>query len=264
LRIRNDYARLVGMDIRERISSMRKVNDLSARQLAALAGIAPSTITRIESGAIKPSFDLGSELLAILGEPLTESLTANTDSILAARRALDPGFPVEATAGSEQWIERWARIGLVDDCGRLVPGREADLLFRAATVARLPRRAGRVDFLPSGDWIDVAEPLADSSLEWALTGDSAANFYLPSASDAWPVFYVGDPEAAAQCAGLVRRPVGVFGRCISLIPFDGICEVGRSESDGLWVAARAQVVLDCYGGIGRMREQADFMMGARI
>jgi transcriptional regulator with XRE-family HTH domain len=255
---------LAGMDIKERIGSMRRVNDLSARQLAALAGVAPSTITRIESGAIQPSFDLAAELLAILGEPLTELLTANADSILAARRALDPSFPVETTAGSEQWIERWARIGLVDDDGRVASGREADLLFRAATVARLPRRAGRVDFLPSGDWVDVAGLLADSNLEWALTGDSAANFYLPSASDAWPVFYVADLAAAAECASLVRRPTGVFGRCITFIPFDGICEVGRTENDGLWVAARAQVVLDCYGGIGRMREQADFIMGARI
>lgn len=254
---------LASMDIKERIGSMRRVNDLSARQLAALAGVAPSTITRIESGAIQPSFNLAAELLTILGEPLVAAMTADSDAILAARRALDPRFPVEATAGSEQWAERWSRIGIVTTAGRVSPGREADLLFRAGRVARLSRRDGCVDFQPSGDWVDVAETLADSDIQWALTGDAAANYYKPSAGDGWPVFYVSDVKRAAETARLVRRTESV-GRRITLVPFDGICEIARVEDNGLWVADQAQVAIDCYGGIGRMREQADFMMGTRI
>ena len=51
------------MDLAERISTLRRVNGLSARQLAALVDVAPTTVTRIESGAVSPSFDLAQEIL---------------------------------------------------------------------------------------------------------------------------------------------------------------------------------------------------------
>lgn len=55
------------MNLAERISTLRRVNGLSARQLAALVDVAPTTVTRIESGVVSPSFDLAQEILAVLG-----------------------------------------------------------------------------------------------------------------------------------------------------------------------------------------------------
>lgn len=263
LRIRNTLGIVEGMDLSERIGTLRQVNNLSARQLADLAGVAPSTITRIEAGTMQPAFDLGASLLALLGEPIMAVASADADAILAVRRAFDSTFPARVTSGSERWAERWSRIGLVDGSGRVIPGREADLLFRAATVSRLARRSGVVDLAPSGDWVDVAQALSNSDVDWSLTGDAAANYYLPSATETWPVFYVSSLEDAIQAAGLVRRSAP-SGRRITLIPFDGVCEVDKIEDDGLWVADRVQVALDCYGGISRMREQADAMMGVRM
>lgn len=246
--------------IGDRISTLRQVNDLTARQLAGLAGVAPSTITRIEAGERQPTFELAAAILAVLGETLTFDGSADPSAIAAARLALDPGLLIPTSDEIAGWWRRWARIGLVTEEGVVRPDRMADLLFRAATVARLARRVGAIDYDYVGEWPVVADLLAGCGVQWALTGDGAANAYYPSASEAWPVFYVSDVREAERVTGLVRR-VGVSGRRITLIPFDGVSEAGRTEIDGVWLASRWQVALDCYGGIGRMREQADLLMG---
>jgi hypothetical protein len=98
---------------------------------------------------------------------------------------------------------------------------------------------------------------------YALTGDTAANLYSPSAGEVWPVLYVASVSDAASVSDLTPCAAGRFGSRITLIPFDGVCELGRTELDGLTVAALDQVVLDCYGGTGRMVEQADVLMQLR-
>ena len=51
---------------------------------------------------------------------------------------------------------------------------------------------------------------------------------------------------------------------VTLILFDGVCELGRATLDGVAVAARDQIVIDAYGGIDRMAEQADILLGRRV
>ena len=51
---------------------------------------------------------------------------------------------------------------------------------------------------------------------------------------------------------------------VTLIPFDGVSELGRTEIDGVTVVSRDQVILDAYGGIDRMAEQADILLGRRV
>ena len=77
------------------------------------------------------------------------------------------------------------------------------------------------------------------------------------------MLYVADVAAAAGAVRLTPRKEGTYGARITLIPFDGLCELARVEIDGLTIAALDQVVLDCYGGTGRMAEQADILMGRR-
>lgn len=45
------------MELAEPISTLRRVNGLSARQLGALVDVAPMTATRIATGAVSPSFE---------------------------------------------------------------------------------------------------------------------------------------------------------------------------------------------------------------
>jgi transcriptional regulator with XRE-family HTH domain len=251
------------MNLAERISTLRRVNGLSARQLAALVDVAPTTVTRIESGAVSPSFDLAQEMLTVLGEPIGFTGVADAAAIAAARLALDPSLGISVTSDVEAWRQRWARIGLVDDQGRVVPGKAEDLLFRAGRAARLTRRPGSVDFEAGHGARDVADALKAARIDYALTGDAGANLYRSSAGEAWPVLYVEDVARAAAEAGLVRKEPGAFGMRVTLIPFDGVSELGRSTIDGIAVAARDQVILDAYGGIDRMPEQADILLGRR-
>ena len=252
------------MDLAERISTLRRANGLSARQLAALVGVAPTTITRIEAGAVSPSFDLAEEIFAVLGEPIGFSGVADVAAIAAARLALDPSLDIAVSPAVTAWWRRWARIGLVDDAGRVAPDRAADLLLRAGRVARLTRRPGAVDFEPGLTADDLAEALAGAGIEYALTGDAGANRHLSTAGETWPVVYVQDVDRAAEEAALVRRQPGSYGLRVTLIPFDGVSEVDRIDIRGILVAARDQVILDAYGGIDRMAEQADILTGQRI
>lgn len=252
------------MNLAEHISTLRRANGLSARQLAALIDVAPTTVTRIESGAVSPSFDLAQEILTVLGEPIGFTGSADVSAITAARAALDTSLDVAMTPPVEAWQQRWARIGLVDAVGRVVPGKEADLLFRAGRAARLTRRPGAADFEPGPTAFGIAEALAAASVEYALTGDAGANLYRSSAGEAWPVLYVEDVARAAEAAQLVQKRPGSFGMRVTLVPFDGVSELARIEIDDITVAARDQVILDAYGGIDRMPEQADILLGRRV
>ncbi len=252
------------MDLAERISTLRRVNGLSARQLAALVDVAPTTVTRIESGAVSPSFALALEILTVLGEPIGFTGVTDAEPIAAARLALDPALDIAVVPGVEAWQRRWARIGLVDASGRVVPGKEADLLFRAGRAARLTRRPGAVDFNAGKSAHEIASLFTESGVDYALTGDAGANLYRSSAGEAWPVLYVEDVAHAAEAAGLSRKEPGSFGMRVTLIPFDGVSELGSSTIDGIAVVARDQVVIDAYGGIDRMAEQADILLGRRV
>lgn len=254
----------MGVDLAERISTLRRANGLSARQLAALVDVAPTTVTRIESGAVSPSFDLAQEILTVLGESIGFTGAADVDAIATARLALDPDLDVASTPGVELWRQRWGRIGLLDGEGRVTPGKEADLLFRAGRAARLTRRAGAVDFTAGLSADEVADLLRGTGIDYALTGDAGANRYRSSAGEAWPVLYVEDVARAAEAAGLARKESGSFGMRVTLIPFDGVSEVGRVDIAGIVVVARDQVIIDAYGGIDRMVEQADILMGRRV
>lgn len=252
------------MDLAERISTLRRVNGLSARQLAALVDVAPTTVTRIESGSVSPSFDLAQELLTVLGEPIGFTGLADMTAIAAARLALDPSLAIPVTDGVASWWKRWARIGLVDASGRVVPSQEPDLMLRAGRAARLTRRPGAVHFEPGPSAYEIAGALGRAGVAYALTGDTGANLYRSSAGEAWPVLYVEDITLAAEVAGLIRREPGAFGLRVTLIPFDGANDLGRVDVKGLTVAARDQVILDAYGGIDRMAEQADILLGRRV
>ncbi len=252
------------MVLAERISTLRRVNGLSARQLAALVGVAPTTVTRIEAGAVSPSFDLAQEILTVLGEPIGFTGVVDTAPIMAARLALDPTLGIAVTTAVEAWRERWARIGLVDAVGRVVTGKEADLMFRSGRAARLTRRPGAVDFNAGMSAYEIAAQFAEAGVDYALTGDAGANLYRSSAGEAWPVLYVEDVARAAEAAGLSRKEPGSFGMRVTLIPFDGVSELGRTTIDGITVVARDQVIVDAYGGIDRMAEQADILLGRRV
>jgi len=177
------------MNLAEGITTLRRTNGLGARPLAALVDVAPTTATRVEFGAVSPSFDLAPEMLAVPGEQIGFAGTADATAITAARLALDSTPTIAETDSVRLWWARWSRIGLVDESGALAPGQEADLLPRTGRSARLTRRPGAVRFAAGPSAHRIAETLADAGPANALTGDAGANLYRSSAAEVWPVRY---------------------------------------------------------------------------
>jgi transcriptional regulator with XRE-family HTH domain len=246
------------MEIGERIRQARRLAQLTARELALFADVAPSTVTRIENGERMPSYDLAVRLLraANVGEDLQP--LARPTAIATVRWLIDPDFD-KRPDDADEWIAGWTRLGLLDASGR--PTDLRWLLFRAGEAARLRARPGRVNVALTPTWNLAVERLAAGRIRWARTGDAAANRLVDWASEFWPVFYVEDVAAALQFMQLRPRRPDEWGPLMSFLPFDGWSEIGRWQDDnGMWYADPWQVTMDCFGGVQRMPDQADMIL----
>jgi transcriptional regulator with XRE-family HTH domain len=84
-------------DIGVRIRDARQAAGMSQRQLSALSGIAQQTITRLETGLIRPKLDTVEKLAQALGMPLNvlmgieaQDLTGEEATLLSRFRSLTP------------------------------------------------------------------------------------------------------------------------------------------------------------------------------
>ncbi len=242
------------------VLAARTLAQLSRPQLAAMSGVAVTTIYRIESGCVSPSFDTVNRILSAAGYALENNLYVVSDpgAVAAARGILDPSSGLGTFEGAAIWIGRWKAAGFVIDTGSaLVPKFPPSLLARrAGLAARLASRPGLLSFRREGSWLDIARRIDATGTRWAATGGTAANRLVPSADAPWPVFYVSDPDTVAKAAGFT--PKGETGPVLTLIPFDGVADVGIEVDDqGLRWVDPLQVLIDCYGGPDRLPEQAE-------
>lgn len=241
----------------QRLRTARMMNALSARQVAALAGVSPSTVTRVESGKMNPTYDVVLKLLDAVGlderfDPVSDPLAVAT-----ARWILSFG---EEPPGADYWINRWIVTGTLklDKLGDITVPDLQTFAFRAGRAAPLARRPNVVRVRQDRTWNEIADGLNGAGIEWAGTGDRAANRLVYSTSESQPTFYVSDIDEAITALGLVFKGEREWGQPITLLPFDGFGEADRwRDDDGCWYAAPWQVILDCSGGSDRVPEQAD-------
>lgn len=247
----------------QRLRTARMMNALSARQVAALAGVSPSTVTRVESGKMNPTYDVVLKLLDAVGlderfDPVSDPLAVAT-----ARWILGVG---EEPPVVDYWISRWILTGTLkmDGAGDVTVPDLQTFAYRAGRAAAVAYRPEVVRVRQDRSWDDVADGLTRADLAWAGTGDRAANRLVDSASESQPTFYVEDVDAAIDELGLVFKGPREWGWPITLLPFDGFSEAGRWADGDRWYAAPWQVVLDCYGGSDRVPEQADIVLAALL
>jgi transcriptional regulator with XRE-family HTH domain len=246
------------MDIGRRIRRARIGAQLTAREVALLAGVATSTVTRIENGEREPSYGLVVRLLRAVDVGENLEPLSRPSSIATARWLIDPEFDVRPD-DADEWLTTWTTLGLLDSDQRPTDLRR--LLFRAARSARLVARPWRIDFPLAEGWEQVEAVLSDGGFGWARTGDAAANRIVEWADESWPVCYVDDVYAAREVIGVPPRRPDERGPVMSLVQFDGYSEIGRwKDADGTWYADPWQVVMDCFGGVQRMPEQADMIV----
>jgi len=237
----------------------RLLAGLSARQAALLAGVAPSSVTRIEKGLVDPSVGTWNAILAACGYRCDAALVPNVDpdAWRAARRLLEPELGIAATEGSERWARRWEAAGLLSAAD--ASGWARELCFRASQQACLALRPGSGRFRYA-NWRSVAAALEGAGRGWALTGGYAARFFTGAASANWPVFYVDDVVLAARAANLTPAADDA-GATVTLVPFDDVTAAGTQFEGGVRLASFWQIVIDCFAGADRMPDQAEAMIG---
>lgn len=238
----------------------RILGGLGRAQMAGLAGVSQSTVLRIERGDMDPTFTMLSRLLNVAGFELGTNLEPISDvsATAAARSVIDPSSGLRSFPGVDEWLDRWRRARYLDD--DLEPVSLESLAYRAGRTNLLTARPGRVNYLRDRRFEQVVKSIAATGGKWAITGSMAANRLVLSASAPWWVFYVEDPKAVGEEAGLVPQG-SVMGCPITLLPFDGVADVGlQSHDDGWFWADPVQVLLDCYGGNDRMPEQGDALV----
>lgn len=246
------------MDRPNQILTARRLAQLTRPQLAAMAGVASSTIGRIEKGEVDPSFGTLERILRAAGFCLpTIEQVSDPAAVAAARGVLEDDSKLLGYPGARAWVARWTAAGFIAEKGDASD--PAALAFRAGMAAPLAVRPGIRSYVRVGSWADIAKRISETGRRWAATGGTAANRIVRSADAYWPVFYVDDPEGVAAQTGF-EPSFGGGQPVFSLIPFDGVADIGTEETpDGLVWAAPLQVLIDCYGGTGRMPEQADVL-----
>ncbi|MDR1188226.1 MAG: helix-turn-helix domain-containing protein [Bifidobacteriaceae bacterium] len=236
------------MDIAARIKSGRIMSSLSIARLAEMAGVSARTVSRVENRESDPTAQLAGRILGALGLELGVERTENPSAIAAARKIANPDFDGRIDGAAEALVKAWRGWEL------------AEMLRFVGRTNRPSDRAGARTVTCSGSWLEIATRLGD--IDWILTGGAAANELIPVGGDTSPVFYVPNPDVAARAL-----TVDPHGRTVTLLPFNGISEVGRRVLAETWnafdvpMADEVQLVIDCNGVPNRGQEQGEALLG---
>lgn len=232
------------------LTEARERAGLTRRQLARLVGVAPSTVSRIEGGTLEPSFALYSALAEAAGCTVSVTRAVQDQAIAAARLLL--GDPDVQGLDVGDWPERYAALGDDTDAEQIC--------WRASRFASIQDRTG------SEVWIDPSriETVA-TAIEgaWAWTGSLAADRYVPNPTGtAWLTMYADEPErVAAAFQADARSPAASI--LLTVFPMTPPAAAGLVVGgDGQRWVAPLQAAIDCFGGIGRMRDQGVRVLGA--
>ena len=240
------------------VLQMRTISGLSRNELAACAGVARTTVARIERGEVSPTLDTLDRLAAAAGVVLATDVRSAGDvsAIAAARQLVSPNIGLDLNERSLVWLQRWTAGGLAP---AVTPDEIAWLCQVAGRSCRIVDRPG-VRWFDAVRWDDLAQRLVDSDLEFAISGSAAANRIVFTGTVPWALTYVGSVDKVATALGLVEKSLSDPGLKMALLPFDAVSRLGVERCDrGFFWVDRWQVVIDCFGGNSRMPDQAEIL-----
>lgn len=236
------------------VKQAREAAGLNKNQLAALAGVPASTVSRIESGAIDPTLGMLDRLLRAAGYVPNIELARGSDPIVAAcARVILTGQEFEALNNTEissrldQVAKSWIAQRFLNP-DRTLSAAPRELAREAGRRSELPLRPNVRAYRLGLNWVATASRIDATKTKWASTGAKAAQRLGASGEGVSPaIFYVENIDLAERV--LKAQPIERGDSCDTLlIPFDGFSEVGAwRDNDGLWWADPMQVVIDCYG-----------------
>ncbi len=251
------YAQAKGVVVlaSEIVLSVRSRGGLSQVEIARMANIAPSTVSRIERGELEPTWSMMNRIMEAAGYRPTDGLTSRGDvsAVAAARTVL--GESVGADRDDvRSWVDRWTRARFVNADGRAADVEKVGV--QAGNASRVfdrpnPRRSVVYD----RSWQDIATDLAKRGVKYAVTGITATSPTRVTDGAAWPILYVDSIDDAIIAGNLVEQRTS--GPRVTLLAFDDTASVGCVQDGGFTFVSPAQALVDSYAGPGRMADQAD-------
>lgn len=240
------------------VLQMRTISGLSRNELAACAGVARTTVARIERGEVSPTLDTLNRLATAAGVLLSTDVRSAGDvsAIAAARQVISPDLGLEPGERSAVWLQRWTAAGLIP---AVTPNEIAWLCEVGGRSCRIVDRPG-VKWFDAVRWDDLAHRLVDNDLDFAISGSAAANRIVFTGTVPWALTYVDSPDTVATTLGLVDKTLAEPGLKMALLPFDPVSRAGVERDDqGFRWADPWQVAIDCFGGNSRMPDQAEIL-----
>ncbi len=219
------------------VETALKKSGLNRRELARRAGVAASTVTRIERGLIDPSLGTAERILYAAGLQLPAQGTplCDLDAIRAARAILSDMPVTEETAAWADTLRRWSSPmgepnprGLARDAGRAAPPR---------------LRVGAITIRTEWNLLRVFSAAAATREGWAVSGAPAAARIGAYEIPAPAILYSEHPKKLSS----IIRPDGAGSTEVVLLPFDGYSEAGALNDEGIVWADPLQIIMDCYG-----------------
>lgn len=225
------------------VKQARLLAGYSRAELARAASVAPSTLGRIESGTLDPTWSVLSSVLTAAGYQLGDSLSSLGDpaAVDAAVNALNGSRG--DTSGNE-WAARWTRAGLLDETGQVRnPYR---LAVAAGLASDLRTRPGVRLYRFDGDLTTLILTLQQAGRAPAVTGPPAFGDIDPAGLAA----YVRDPDTLQLPSAEPYRPVFIA------IPAPADLPV-RLNEDGVPIVSGERALIDSFASGGRVADRAE-------
>lgn len=289
------------MDAATILRRIRASSGVTRRDVARLAGLSPSTIGRIESGTLDPTWGTLRRILDATGFSISGNTVVSSGDVTAAvaarrqlERALDslrprrdgigspdmaplspqalprpPGSSIAMTSlpdtsALDSSVTAW--LDRWSNAGWLTESTEPEGLIRMATAAgnasKITRREVPQRYV--GDrhqWQQLARQLGMSGIEYVVSGLLAVRDDRTTATSLAPLIYVTDLDAVMRVLELEDSSPG---RGVLLVEAAGAELEGSDTEDGIRFASEAQAVLDALAGAGREPDKADDILRSML
>lgn len=244
------------MEASAMIQSVRSNGGLSQADLARMAGVAASTVGRIERAELEPTWSVMNRLLTSAGYRPADGLdpAGDVSAVAAARATLGELLLRDLDDRARAWVERWTRANFVDRAGRAINVEKVGV--QAGNASRLFSRPNpRLSVVYDRPWQAVAADLRASGVSYAVSGITATSPTRVEDGASWPLIYVDSLTRAVAAANL--REQRTAGPRITLMVFDDVAATGTVDDRGVAFVSDGQALIDSYAGPGRMADQAD-------
>lgn len=239
-------------DVGRLVAECIERSGLNARQVAARAGVAASTVHRILNDQVSPSVATLHNITAACGLDLTMSTStlASPAAAAAARAILDEDYPAEVDADIDQWA---ARLDAWTD------GDPVQIIEEAARASGVLHRTDAIRLSGEATIGRIASAGDASGQRWAVSGASGLD--LPSFDEAVPrisVLWCEDPSAIRPLlTGGTLRPASAPHRTsVVIAAAEPDLFLGTFERDRVVYAAPIQIAIDAISVGGDAADRA--------